>query len=121
MSITIYSYQKCSTCRKALNFLNKQEIAYQLKDITESPPSANELNKMLSSYEGKIKKLFNTSGNAYKEMGLSKKFDKMPIKKCIELLADHGMLIKRPFLIGGDRGIVGFNEAEWSIFFGLSR
>jgi arsenate reductase-like glutaredoxin family protein len=31
----------------------------------------------------------------------------------IELLASHGKLIKRPFMLSGDTGLVGFKEDEW--------
>ena len=47
-------------------------------------------------------------------MGLSKKLDDMPMAEVLALLSQHGMLVKRPFLLGEDFGLIGFNEKEWS-------
>ncbi|MFT5138097.1 MAG: arsenate reductase-like glutaredoxin family protein, partial [Arenicella sp.] len=37
--------------------------------------------------------------------------------QAIDLLAENGKLIKRPFLLNADRkGIVGFKETDWENF-----
>ena len=36
--------------------------------------------------------------------------------QALELLASNGMLVKRPFLLRGNAGIVGFKEADWESF-----
>lgn len=108
----VYEYSKCSTCRKALQFLDKKKVSYKKIDITEEPPSKAELKKMLGII-GDIKKLFNTSGLVYKEMNLSKKLPGMSEDECLTLLASNGRLIKRPFVLEGSKGVVGFDEAKW--------
>ena len=108
----VYEYAKCSTCRKALQFLDKKGIQYQKIDITEQPPTKTELKKMLS-FVGDIKKLFNTSGLVYKELGLSKKLPNMTQEESLTLLASNGRLIKRPFLLTDTGGAVGFDEQKW--------
>lgn len=109
----IYVYQKCSTCKDALKFLAKQGLHPTIKEITLEPPSLKELQRMLNYQNGQLKKLFNTSGNLYKEMGLSNKLDTMPLDEALALLSQHGMLVKRPFLLSGDFGLTGFNESAW--------
>lgn len=109
----VYVYSKCSTCQKALAFLTKKKIAFTKKEITETPPSLKELETMLA-YKGNIRKLFNTSGQLYREMQLSEKLNTMPEKEALKLLSQHGMLVKRPFVLGKDFGLVGFHEDEWS-------
>ena len=109
----IYLHTKCSTCQKALQFLEKNKIAVTVKDITIEPPSLKELQTMLNFNEGNIKKLLNTSGLLYREMQLSAKLKDMPLPEILTLLSKHGMLIKRPFLISKEFGITGFNESVW--------
>lgn len=109
----IYIHPKCSTCKQALIFLRNHHITYIEKDITKEPPSLIELQKMLSFQEDEIKKLFNTSGLLYKEMDLKNKLPQLDQDEAIQLLASSGMLIKRPFLIGKDFGLVGFKESIW--------
>jgi arsenate reductase len=35
----------------------------------------------------------------------------------LALLAKHGKLVKRPFVLLEDRGLLGFKEDEWSAAF----
>ena len=38
-TLQVYSYNRCSTCRKALAWLTERAIAHQVHDITLTPPS----------------------------------------------------------------------------------
>jgi arsenate reductase (glutaredoxin) len=111
--VRIYEYSKCSTCRKALSFLDRHKIPYDKVPIVDTPPTKAELMEMLALQGGNIKKLFNTSGELYREMKISSKIDSMSESEAIELLASHSKLIKRPFVLSGDTGLVGFKEDEW--------
>jgi arsenate reductase (glutaredoxin) len=110
---TMYIYGKCSTCKQAVRFLEEQKIVCEIKEITLEPPSVVELQKMLNFQQGNLKKLFNTSGQLYREMQISDKWDQMSPDAALSLLSKHGMLVKRPFLIGKDFGLVGFHENQW--------
>lgn len=46
-----------------------------------------------------LKKYFNTSGNSYRELGLKDRFADLTVDEALDLLANDGMLIKRPLLI----------------------
>lgn len=109
----VYLYSKCSTCQKALRFLENNKLAFTVKEIVDTPPTITELQKMLDLHQGNLKKLLNTSGQLYREMHLSEKLKTMPISQTLALLSKHGMLIKRPFLLGDDFGLTGFNEEQW--------
>lgn len=114
--LKVYEYAKCGTCVKAKKFLEKNKIAFDLIPIVEQPPTKNEIKKMLTHLKNrgeKINKLFNTSGVLYKEMKLSDKMANMSESELIDLLAAHGKLIKRPFVLMEDDGVVGFKEEEW--------
>jgi arsenate reductase len=65
---------------------------------------------------GSIKNLFNTSGVQYRELGISDKLKAgMNEGEALKLLAGNGKLIKRPFVLIGDRdGCVGFKTEEWA-------
>jgi Spx/MgsR family transcriptional regulator len=111
--IKIYSYEKCSTCKKALSWLREREVKAEVLPIVEQPPSVAELRQMLD-YVGDLKKLFNTSGELYREMKMSERLPNLSQAEALELLATHGKLVKRPFLLGDGFGCVGFKEEEWS-------
>lgn len=115
--IKFYHYSKCSTCVKALKFLRAEGMEPELIDITEQAPSKAELKKMLG-HTGDIKKLFNTSGIQYRELGIAEKLKKMSEDQALDLLSKNGRLVKRPFVLWGNQGLVGFNDANWSKSFG---
>ncbi len=108
-----YHYPKCSTCRKAKQFLDAAKVRYEEIDITATPPTEKELLSMLKVVGGEVRKLFNTSGILYRELGLKDRVAAMTQAEAIKLLQSNGMLVKRPFLIGSNVGCVGFREAEW--------
>lgn len=108
----VYEYGGCSTCKKALKFLDAKKIPYEKLDITATAPSLAELKTMLG-HVGELRKLFNTSGLVYKEMKLSEKLPTMDEKEALGLLARNGRLVKRPFVLGDGFGMVGFKEEEW--------
>ena len=108
----IYTYSKCSTCRKATKWLKEQNIAFEELPIRETPPGVDELRNMLE-YVGDLKKLFNTSGMDYRALGMKDKLPSMTAEEALELLASNGNLIKRPFLIDKDKGTTGFKEDVW--------
>jgi arsenate reductase len=117
--LKIYHYKNCDTCRKALKYLDGKKIKYEAVPIVEQPPTATELKKMLGFVKtrgGSIKNLFNTSGVQYRELGISDKLKGgMTEAEALKLLAGNGKLIKRPFVLIGDRdGGVGFKADEWA-------
>jgi arsenate reductase len=119
--IKVYEYSNCSTCKKALKFLDSKKVAYEKIAIVEKPPSVAELKTMLAHLNGELRKLFNTSGQVYREMGLGEKLKDMSEAEALKLLAANGKLIKRPFVLKSGAvsgalksdGAVGFQEAEW--------
>ena len=113
--IKFYGYEKCSTCRKAQSLLIRKKRAHEAIDITRKPPLMKELKAMLSHLNGDIRKLFNTSGQVYREMKLGDKLKNISEAEALKLLASNGRLVKRPFLMIDDKpAAVGFNEDEWS-------
>src|SRR5262249_40435484 len=111
--IKIYEYAGCSTCKKALKFLDQKKVAYERVPIVERPPSAAEIQKMIDLKGGEFRKLFNTSGQVYREMKLGERVASMSCEEAVKLLAANGKLIKRPFVLTEKDGVVGFNEPEW--------
>jgi Spx/MgsR family transcriptional regulator len=120
MKVKVYEYQGCSTCRRALKFLDARGVAYDRAPIVETPPTPAELKAMLA-FAGDLKRLFNTSGQAYRELGLGEKLKTMTQSDALALLAKRGKLVKRPFVLLEDRGLLGFKEDEWAAAFPRAR
>ena len=115
MSLRIYTYSGCDGCRKALKYLAAKGVEVENLPIRETPPTRDELAVMLAAYDGKFKKLFNTSGRDYREQKLSATIDSLSQDQAFALLQSNGNLVKRPFLIGEGVAIVGFKPETWDI------
>ena len=111
--IILYSYLKCSTCRKAAKWLKSKDFEFQLIDIVKEPPLAKYLNLALKQYSEDKKTIFNTRGKAFKTINLD--INGLSREEIIQLLLSDGKLIKRPFLIyEEEKVILGFNEIVYS-------
>ncbi|MEE1393590.1 MAG: arsenate reductase family protein [Negativibacillus sp.] len=111
--ILVLQYPKCSTCKKALQWLDGQGIAYESRHIVEENPTAQELEEWWKRSGLPLKKFFNTSGNLYKEQNLKDKLPQMSEQEQLQLLATNGMLVKRPLVVAEDLILVGFKEDQW--------
>lgn len=106
-------YPKCSTCKKAQDYLDATGTDYALRDIKTQNPTASEIKYWHELSGLPLRKFFNTSGLLYKELQLKDKLPAMSEDAQIELLATNGMLVKRPILVSDDFCLVGFKQSEW--------
>ena len=111
--IKVYCYSKCSTCKKALKWLDDRGVAYEKIDLKENNPGEAELREYHAKSGLPLKRFFNTSGMIYRDMELSKKLPAMSDDEQFALLASDGMLVKRPLLVKDDTVLTGFREKEW--------
>jgi len=111
--ISVYAYNGCDTCRKALKWLQNQGVTHEVKAIRETPPTAQELLMAVEAFHGDLRRLFNTSGSDYRELGLKDRLPGMTTREAVELLSGNGNLVKRPFVIGDGVVLAGFKENEW--------
>ena len=113
--VSVLCYPKCSTCQKALKWLDEKGVQYIVRNIKEENPTVDEIKKwhVQSGYD--IKRFFNTSGLLYKSMQLKDKLPKMTDDEKYELLATDGMLVKRPIIVDDNIVLTGFKEAEWKV------
>ena len=114
MMVKLICYPKCTTCQKAREWLDTNQIEYECRDIKLDNPTLDELTEWHRKSGLPLKKLFNTSGLLYKSLDLKSKLPTMTEDEILKLLASDGMLVKRPLVIGKGFVLVGFREAEWS-------
>lgn len=112
--VLFLEYPKCSTCKRAKQWLDDHGVAYTDRHIVEDRPTAAELADWQTRSGLPVRRFFNTSGMKYRELGVKAKLDAgMSDAEAFELLATDGMLVKRPLIVAGDTVLVGFREAAW--------
>lgn len=118
MSLTLYWYPRCGTCRNARKWLEANGLEARIIDLVQAPPSEDELKSLVERSGLDIQKFFNTSGEVYREMNLKDKLPHMDFGEKISLLSASGKLIKRPIVTDGAKVTVGFKEAEFAAVWG---
>lgn len=109
----VLCYPKCTTCQKALKFLEEKGAACEIRNIKENNPTAEELSAWQEKSGLPMQRFFNTSGLQYRALGLKDKLPQMTRDEMLTLLATDGMLVKRPLLVTEEKVLVGFKAAEW--------
>ncbi len=111
--LKVYFYSACSSCRKAIKWLDSHQIQYEKIDILKEPPSES-LIRMAINQLGDRKYVFNTNGLSYRAIG-AKRIKQMSEEQALKALTSDPKLIKRPFLIKEDGTVlIGFKEDLWS-------
>lgn len=112
MALKVYTLAQCSTCRAATKWLRARGIEFDEKAIRETPPSPSELRRMIGA-QPTLRRVFNTSGQDYREQKLGERLDGLSPDEAITLLSANGNLVRRPFVLGDGVALVGFDEAVW--------
>jgi arsenate reductase len=107
ISMKMYWYPGCSTCKKAAKHFRDQGVELELINLATDPPSADELRQLWKGSGLPLKKFFNTSGQSYRNGGLTQKLPEMSEVEQLSALAADGMLIKRPIALMPDGVRVG--------------
>lgn len=121
MTVTVYAYAGCGTCKKALKWLSEHGVAPTIVPIVERPPSAAELERLIERSGLPAGKWWNTSGEAYRALVSERgknAIAKLSTKEVAGLLAENGKRIKRPVLVTKDAVLVGFREEQYAEQFG---
>ena len=112
--ILVLCYSRCSTCKKALRWLDDHGISYTPRDIKEEHPNVQELAEWYKKSKLPLRRFFNTSGMVYRENNVKAQLDAgMSDADALALLSTDGMLVKRPLVVTHSTVLVGFKEAEW--------
>lgn len=111
--VKVYCYSKCSTCKKALKWLEDNKVEHTVIDIKGDHPDEETLRELHKKSGLPLKRLFNTSGQLYRQMELSRKLPDMSEDEIFKILSSDGMLVKRPLLVTDNTVIPGFKEELW--------
>jgi arsenate reductase (glutaredoxin) len=114
MSVRVYHYPKCSTCRKALKWLTEAKLTFEAIDLVAHPIPAAELRSLQARSGLPIARFFNTSGESYRAGGFKDRLKSMTDSEAFNALAKDGKLVKRPIVDTGESVLVGFDEAAYA-------
>ena len=110
MTVTIYSQASCSSSRKAVKWLEENNIDYKEKRITSYPLTLAEFKKILSMTEDGTDEIIATNSKDFKS--LNNKIDQLSIQGLYAIIQANPRLLRSPILIDEKRIQVGYNEMD---------
>lgn len=110
MTVTIYTQSSCSSSRKALKWLNENNIPYVEKRITSHPLTLSEFKKILSMTEEGTDEIIATNSNDFKN--LKTDIDQLSIQELYQLIQQHPRMLRSPILMDEKRIQIGYNEMD---------
>ncbi|WP_392534156.1 Spx/MgsR family RNA polymerase-binding regulatory protein [Nostoc sp. C117] len=107
MFIQVYGISNCNTCKKALIWLQRNNIDYEFINIKETPPTREQIQNWVKSLGFALMR--NTSGQSYRALGDEKKT--WTEQEWVDAFTQDAMLLKRPlFVKDGTAVLVGFRD-----------
>jgi arsenate reductase len=111
----IYGIKNCNTVKKALNWLNENQVTYEFHDFKKSGISAEKL-KVWSEQAG-YEKFLNKQGLTWKQLDPQVKSSIDSEEKALALLAEKTSMIKRPVIEKDGFLYFGFDEEVYKNYF----
>ena len=96
-TVTIYHNPQCATSRNTLGLIRNSGIEPQVIEYLKTPPSLNELRRLIERMGVRTRDLLREKGTPYAEMGL----DNPDLKdtQLVDVMLAHPILINRPIVV----------------------
>ncbi|HMJ08037.1 MAG TPA: ArsC/Spx/MgsR family protein [Pyrinomonadaceae bacterium] len=112
--VTIYVLPGCSTCQKALRWLDRRGVKVtKMRDIKEEPLSRAEVEKLVQMLGG-VSELFSKRAVKYREMKLNERT--LTDAEMLDLMTGEYTFLKRPVMTIGSGAVAGFFEMSFESF-----
>ncbi len=105
----VYTLKSCDTCKKALKWLETEDINANIFDIRTDGISAETLSAAVSGLGWEA--VLNRRSTSWRQLDETQKQD-INADKALALLIQNPTLMKRPLFITDNNLIVGFNQAS---------
>ena len=112
--VTLYWMESCSTCRKAVRWLDRRGVKVsRFRDIKEEPLTRAEIER-LAKMLGGPEELFSKRAVKYREMKLNERV--LSREDMLELMSGEYTFLKRPIMEIDGKATAGFFEKSYESF-----
>ena len=103
--VTIYHNPRCSKSRQTLALIEQKGIDPEVIEYLKTPPSADELARILGLLDLKPRELLRKNEAEYREAGLDA--NDLDDRAIIDAMVSHPKLIERPIVVVDGKAAVG--------------
>ena len=105
MSVTIYHNPRCSKSRQTMGILEEADITPDIVEYLDTPPTHDELVKILNMLDMSPRELMRTHEAEYLENNLDD--ESLSNDDLIEAMIKYPILIERPIVISNGKAVIG--------------
>lgn len=105
MTTTIYHNPRCSKSRETLQLLEQRGTDIDIVKYLETPPSTDELVRILDLLQFEPRQLMRKGQKEYKALGLDD--ESLSRQALIQAMVDNPILIERPIVLANGRAALG--------------
>lgn len=111
MALEIYGIKNCNTVKKALIWLDDNEIEYTFHDYKKEPATRQQL----QAWEKEIpwETLVNKKGMTWRKLSPEEQASVVDANSANDILLKNNSMIKRPLITSPKGIILGFDEKEY--------
>ena len=108
--IKIYTVASCSSCKKAKEWLEKQNLAYQEINLVTSRICKEDILEILALTEEGTGDIISRRSQAYQRLNID--FETIKLNDLIQIIEENPTLLRRPLIVDHKRLQVGYNDDE---------
>lgn len=112
--IRVYGIRQCDTLKKALRWLDEQQIPYAYHDYRKDGLSPELLQEFVDALGWEA--LFNKRGTTYRQLDDATK-QSLDAESAFSVMLAQPAIIKRPLLLKDGHYTLGFSEAQYRSLF----
>jgi regulatory protein spx len=109
MTVTVYG-ATCASSRRSKEWLTKNGIRYNDRNIIKNPLTVDELQGILRMTVDGTDEIISTRSKTFKELNLD--IESLPLQQLLELIHEHPRLLRRPIIMDEKRLQVGYHEDD---------
>lgn len=110
--VTLFITTSSSSCRKARQWLEQNNIPYQERNMFARSLSMEEFKQILERTEVGTEEIISVRSKVFQELELDLEIESLSLRELHEIVEQHPTIVRRPILIDDKRLQVGFNDDE---------
>lgn len=112
--VKIFTTSSCSSCKKAIKWLNEHNIKYTEKNLFTEPITRDDIRTMLENAENGFEDIISTRSKVFTTQNID--IDSMSYNELIDFIINNPSILRRPIIVDEAKMQVGYNDDEIRVF-----
>lgn len=112
--VTIYTTNSCASCKKAVKWLQDNNVDFKEINMFKQPLSREDIVKILENSENGFEDIISTRSKIILESGVD--IESMKFNELVEFIIQNPSILRRPIIIDDRKFQVGYDDDEITAF-----